>query len=408
MHVIFLAPHFPANQRQFVRALHQVGAQVTGIGDVPVEALDPQLKSWLSGYEYVRSLVDEDALYDTVRRIQERGPWVHRLEATIESMMLTAARVRERTSIPGISVHSITLCRDKFAMKQELRAQGIPCAQNAAVSRPEQAIQFVEQVGYPVILKPRDGAGAYATYRIDNDEQLKQALHETGLTQRESLFTMEEFIEGHEGFYDTITCNGQVIFDGIAHYYPNVLEAMRTRWISPQIVLTNRMQAEGYQGLRQFGKQVLSAFQLQNTPTHMEWFVGKRGLVFSEIGARPPGCRFWDLYSAANDFDIYVEWARALVTGHCAPQPSRQYAAGVVALRPSEDGHIVGYLGKDAMFRRFGKWIFNCHFPHEGSRTQPVEAGYLANAWVWVRHPNYDMCREILDEIGRTVKVIAR
>ena len=39
----------------------------------------------------------------------------------------------------------------------------------------------------------------------------------------------------------------------------------------------------------------------------MEWFYGPKGLSFSEIGARPPGCRLWDLYNFANDFDIYTD-----------------------------------------------------------------------------------------------------
>ena len=46
---------------------------------------------------------------------------------------------------------------------------------------------------------------------------------------------MEEFVEGHEGFYDTITINGQVALDFASHYYPNVLEAMRTWWVSAAV-----------------------------------------------------------------------------------------------------------------------------------------------------------------------------
>jgi hypothetical protein len=58
---------------------------------------------------------------------------------------------------------------------------------------------------------------------------------------------VEEFLDGHEGFYDTLTHRGEVVHDFASHYYPNVLEAMRTRWISPQIVATNRIdRAEGY------------------------------------------------------------------------------------------------------------------------------------------------------------------
>ena len=76
MHVIFMAPNFPANQREFVRALHAVGARVTGIGDSPVEYLDSELKGWLSGYEHIPSLADEAALLNAVHRIQRRG-WVN-------------------------------------------------------------------------------------------------------------------------------------------------------------------------------------------------------------------------------------------------------------------------------------------------------------------------------------------
>ena len=41
----------------------------------------------------------------------------------------------------------------------------------------------------------------------------------------------------------------------------------------------------------------------------------RKGCKFSEIGCRPPGVGVWDLYAAANDFDIYREWAMAVVHG---------------------------------------------------------------------------------------------
>ena len=47
MNVIFLEPGFPANQREFVRALASIGAHVIGVGDRPYEWLDDELKGWL-------------------------------------------------------------------------------------------------------------------------------------------------------------------------------------------------------------------------------------------------------------------------------------------------------------------------------------------------------------------------
>src|SRR5690606_33829310 len=62
MHVLFVAPHFPSYQRHFVRAMHSVGAKVTGIGEASLAQLDGELKSWLHGYEQVPSVVDEQAM----------------------------------------------------------------------------------------------------------------------------------------------------------------------------------------------------------------------------------------------------------------------------------------------------------------------------------------------------------
>jgi hypothetical protein len=100
MHVIFVEPAFPRNQREFPRALKAVGAKVTGIGESSVNSLDAELKGWLDGYEQVSSVTNEKALFDAVKRIQTRG-WVDRLESTVEAHIEPVAQVREACSIPA-------------------------------------------------------------------------------------------------------------------------------------------------------------------------------------------------------------------------------------------------------------------------------------------------------------------
>ena len=45
MHVIFVEPSFPRNQKEFVRALASIGAGITGIGERPVDQLDTDVKT---------------------------------------------------------------------------------------------------------------------------------------------------------------------------------------------------------------------------------------------------------------------------------------------------------------------------------------------------------------------------
>ncbi len=405
MHVVFVEPAFPKNQRDFVRALHQVGARVTGIGESHVDALDSELKSWLSAYERVSSVTHLESMHETVKRIQTRG-WVDRLETTVEAHIETAAKVREACNIPGTSVRTAFLCRDKPAMKDALRAAGVPCAQSIGTSSADEVRAFVAQIGYPVILKPRAAAGASGTYRAANAEELEVAIRDSHV-DRGAGVAVEEFIEGHEGFYDTLCVEGQVVADFACHYFPNVLEAMRTRWISPQILVTNRIGDSSYDEVKRMGAKVNAALGIGTSATHMEWFFGPKGLKFSEIGCRPPGVRVWDLYSAANGMDLYVEWANAIVHGRVAKRPSREYAGGMIALRPDRDGRISSYEGVDAMKSRYSRWILDSHFPPPGSATGTVEGGFMSNAWVRMRHTDYDELRNMLNWVGENVKVRA-
>src|SRR5437763_4512118 len=127
--VVFLEPSFPRNQREFVRALHAVGARVTGIGERPKEWLDPELRHWLTHYEQIGNVTDEAQVERAVRFVQSKVR-VDRLEAVVEAHVMCAARVREMCGIPGTSVRTTYLCRDKPAMKDALRQAGIPCAQS--------------------------------------------------------------------------------------------------------------------------------------------------------------------------------------------------------------------------------------------------------------------------------------
>ena len=407
MHVIFLAPHFPANQRQFVRALKELGCFVSGIIDSPYQYVDSETKGYLDHYEEVPSVTSLEHVTAAVKKIQAKGPWVHHLEATVEAHVLVCAKVRELCGIPGLPYPVTELCRDKFVMKKYLRKNGFPVARDAAVSNAKEARQGAKHVGFPHILKPRAGAGAMGTYRIDSPKQLEKVIKESQLERGGQNCTMEQFLTGHEGFFDTITVNGKVAFEQISHYFPNVLTAMRTRDINPQILVTNRVEADSYEELRRFGRKAITALNITTAPTHMEWFFGGEGLKFSEIACRPPGVCVWDLYCSINDIDLYRMWGNAITKGQVFQKASRRFSGGMISFRPNKDGVIAGYTGVEEIKRKYGQCILQFHVPPPGSKTQPVDAGYRANAWMFLRHPDYDVLRKIMDDISSTIKVWA-
>lgn len=403
--VVFVEPAFPRNQRRFVRGLAEAGASVATIGESPTAALDPELRRWIEVHEHVPSVCHEPSLLDAVRRLQGRA-WVDRLEATVEAHVMPAAQVREAASIPGTSTRTAWLCRDKPSMKEALRQAGVPCAQSAGVASRAEAFAFAERAGYPIIVKPRSGAGAEGTRRIEGAEALERAVRDFGIDRGASV-ALESFIEGHEGFLDGITVDGRFELEFVSHYHPGVLEAMRRRDVSPLVVTTNQVEHPVHDEVRALARRVVQALGIGTSAVHMEWFFGPRGLVFSEIGCRPPGVSVWDLYEAANEMDLYRAWGEAIVHGRVEQRPSRRYAAGMVAIRPDRDGIVAGLEGADEVQRAFGDWILDAHFPSPGTPTGPVEGGYMANGWVRMRHPDDVELKTMLDAVGRTLRLRA-
>ena len=164
--------------------------------------------------------------------------------------------------------------------------------------------------------------------------------------------------------------------------------------------MTNRVDAEGYQELRAFGRRVNTAMGIDTSATHMEWFFGPQGLKFSEI--EPAAGRLWDVYAACNGFDLYTEWARA-VLGDVHHVPSRQYAGASPSPRP--DDRIRGYSGVDDVQRRYGAHIIDAHLPPEGAATQPVSA--VSGKATMLRHAGFDGLKHMAVDIGQRLRCFA-
>ncbi|MCA9753284.1 MAG: ATPase [bacterium] len=407
MNVLFVNPDSQTYYREFVRGLKEVGATVIGFGHLSRHRVPPSLRPYLDQYVTIQNLFDVEQLV-AAARVVGRHVRIDRVETTDETLVVPTAQLRERLGLPGISVETAILCRDKSAMKDRLRAEGIPCAQSAACSSDAEVRAFVEKVSYPIILKPRAGFGSLNTHRVGSDAELNALLPKLGLGDGGRSMAAEEYVDGHEGFYDTIMLDDRVGHEFISHYYPGCLAATLDRSVSPQIAVTNRLDSDGYAELKEVGRKVNRILGITRSATHMEWFFGDKGLKFSEIGARPAGERIWDMYRAANEFDVYREWAHVVTTGQPSQTPSRRFAAGSIQIRPDRDGRYVGHEGLEDALKKCGPWIYESDIPTPGTPTHPLEKGWLVNTWFRLRHPDYDEVRRMMAYLGQTVKAHAR
>ena len=191
---------------EFTRGLAETGARVFGVGDSHPQSMPSLVQRCLDDYIHVRSLWDEGAVIATLRE-RLRGHRIDRIECLWEPGIILAARLREEFEVPGLTVDQATPFRDKEQMKQVLDRAGIRTPKHIAASSVSAVWEAADSIGFPVIVKPIAGAGSADTYRVNDRNDLRDALPRL---RHVPAVSVEEFVEGEEFTFDTITVNGKI------------------------------------------------------------------------------------------------------------------------------------------------------------------------------------------------------
>lgn len=404
MKAVFLAPSYPPEMQQYTRGLAEVGADVYGVGDTPAAALPKSLKPYLHDYLQVPRILDEA---DVVERVYRwlRGRSVDRILANWEVMVQTAAKLRERCGVPGMSVDAVEGFRDKQLMKERVAAAGLRVPRSERVRTVAEVKAAVERIGYPLILKPIAGAGSADTYRVDDDAGLDLALAKM---RHVTECSCEEFIAGEEFTYDTVCVGGVPAFQNVAHYLPKPLIARTNEWISPVIITVRDLQQPQLAAGQELGKKVLKALGMGDGFTHMEWFLKPNGeAVFGEIGCRPGGAHLVDQMNYTCDIDLFREWARVSCWGTFEAPTVRKYNAAIIFKRAKGRGRITRIDGLREFMYRHGEHVVEERLLRPGTHRRDWKQTLVSDGYILLRHPDWDRTYQLAMEAATDITMYA-
>ena len=315
MNYVFISPAYPVTCTQFIDRLHMHGVNVLGIGDVPYDTLNDQLKGALMEYYYVDTLEDYDQVYRAVAFFIHKYGRIDWLESLNEYWLPVDARLRTDFNIAvGTREDGIGNLVRKSCMKRVFLDAKIPTARQHIVSDLDAAQAFVKQVGYPVIVKPDIGVGANGAMKINNEEDLLSFYRELP----EIPYVMEEFLSGDICTYDAILdADCEPIFESTCTYPPVIDAVLNNDEIKFYTV------AEVPEQLKEFGRKAAKAFGADRRFVHFEFInitkdyegIGKAGdYAIMEVNMRPAGGHDPDMMNYAQSIDVFDIYAR-MVTG---------------------------------------------------------------------------------------------
>ncbi len=400
--IIFVAPFPIETTMRFARAAAKLpDVRLLGIVHTPPDANSPDARVFDDVIRITDPLSGQDVL-DGVEVLKRRHGQPERIIGILEPLMVQMAEAREKFGVPGTRAKTAALFRDKAAMKDALRAAGLPVARHRLVTSEADAKAFAAEVGFPMVLKPPAGMGAKATFRVGSEDALLRAVSGMRVSGASPVLA-EEFLRGREFSMETVTVGGKPRVHSISHYLPPCLEVLENPWIQWVCLLPKELDAPVYEKARKMGFAAVEALGLDNGMTHMEWFERADGsLAIGEIAQRPPGANISLMTGLAHDIDPYRAWARAVIDGELDAPWQRKYAVGCAFLRGMGQGRIVSVTGVHEANEAVGKWIAEAKLPSIGATKAD---GYEGDGYVVIRHESTEMVQRALKLVIETVKV---
>ncbi len=404
VNVLMLSPGFPDDMPYFTRGLAQVGARVFGVGDQPAQGLKPEVRECLTDYLQVRSLWDEQAVVGEVRTFL-RGRGVDRVECLWEPGMGVAARLRQALGVPGLNPEQTVAFRDKQRMKEVLDAAGIRTPHHYRARNEAEVRAALEKIGYPAIIKPIAGAGSADTYRVNDAQEAGRAIQ---AVKHVTEVSVEEYIDGEEYTYDTVTAKGRILYENVAWYRPKPLVARLNPWISAQAIALRDIEAPEIKVGVELGHRVIAALGFESGFTHMEWYRKPDGeAVFGEIGGRSPGGRLTHGMNYSCDIDLFRGWAEAVCHGRFSQDTRKKYNAALIFKRAEGDGHIQRIGGLASLMARYGECVATLDLVPIGAPRRDYRQVVTGDGWICVRHPDLATTVQMADAFASELRIYA-
>ena len=318
---IFISPNFPTNYWQFCQELKNNGMNVLGIGDQPYDELMDELKDSLQEYYKVDSLENYDEVYRAVAFFAFKYGKIDWLESNNEYWLEQDARLRTDFNInTGFHLEDMPRIKYKSKMKAYYQKAGITTARYHMVDNFDGCRKFIDEVGYPVVVKPDNGVGASDTYKLSTDQELRDFLAYKSAVHPFAPYIMEEFVHAEVNSYDAIIdAHGNPIFEAGNVTPMSIMDIVNNNDNSIYYIVKDLPD-----DTRAAGRAAVKSFGVKSRFIHFEFFrmtedqpsMGEKGkIVALEVNMRPCGGFTPDMINFSRSTNVYKIWADMVAFG---------------------------------------------------------------------------------------------
>ena len=251
---------------------------------------------------------------------------------------ITVAYVSEQLHLHGNSLQSVKILSEKDLFRNLLIENGFNCPKVLSLSERNLNSPLIEDLEYPVIVKPTDSSGSKGVTKVDSFNNLDSAMEYALTFSRNRRVIIEEFIDNElaDIHGDGFVIDGKLEFISLGdHIYSgeaNPFNPTGTKWPSKvKIETIKRIESDLF--------KIIELTGFKNGPINIEARINHKGIPYvMEIGPRNGGHFVPQAIMYATGFDM-IDASFNLLEGNKIIIPQHQtIPSAYIALYSNHSG----------------------------------------------------------------------
>ena len=280
-----------------IEVAHRHGCRV-----ITVDYLPNNIAHQYSDEYYNVSILDKEAVLTLAEKLQIDGI----LSYAVDPGVVTAAYVAEQMGLPfTCSYKAACILQDKALFRQFLKDHGFNVPNAKGYADADEALKDISYFHWPVIVKPVDSAGSKGVTRVDNPDNLKDAIAHALDESHNGHFIIEDFLEkeglssGSESFF----VDGTLKYNA---FYDQWFDAEAANPYAPSAECWPANKSERIlNDVRQQLQQLGTLLGFRTGLFNVEWRLCRNGKVYlMEVSPRAGGNRLAEILNFATDVDV--------------------------------------------------------------------------------------------------------
>ena len=225
------------------------------------------------------------------------------------------AHIVETLNLYGLSEDTALKATDKNAMREAFAVKAVPTPLSQPVATLQEAYDFANQYGYPVVLKPSDSSGQRGVTKVDSSAALQASFMSAVSFAGNDYAIIERYCAGPEINVTAAVSKGKVtclsVSNRVTAEPPHF--GIAIEHIAPPAVTDKELEA-----IKRVSAQAIHAIGLEDGIAYPQLIMSEQGPLLIEIAARIPGGHMREVALACSGIDM-VDVAILQALGKEAP-----------------------------------------------------------------------------------------